>query len=155
MCAIYWRQLDLISHFNTDLFSFTVLSNYHTVTWKISLLLTPVSLQIASFLLSALRFGKELRWRGDAESVTLPKATIDLCFMMQVSLNKKEISYLLCAPCSQLVTSTFFFPVGITSSGFRKLLLLAVCISLYIFHSSAMLLSQVLGSSVSVWSSDK
>lgn len=59
--AIYWRQLDLISHFNTNLFSFAVLSNYHTMTWKISFLLTPVSLQIASFLLSALRFGKELR----------------------------------------------------------------------------------------------
>lgn len=49
----------------------------------------------------------------------------------------------------------FFSPVGITSSGFRKLLQLHLCISLYIFHSSAMLLSQVLGSSVSVWSSDK
>lgn len=71
------EALDLISHFNSNSFSCAVTSGYHIMKWKFSLLSTTALLQIASFLLVP-RLRRELRWRGDAESVTLPKTTVVL-----------------------------------------------------------------------------
>lgn len=73
--------LDLLFYSNS--FFFAVISRYRVVKGKFSLLLTTVLLQIAAFFLGS----RELRWRGDAESVT-PKPTVLICIMKETIKNR-------------------------------------------------------------------